>query len=137
MTDFYGKSTINISTTSGTCNTESFLAKLPNKKLGVGLVHIDGETQEIYLYDPAPTIDLEEMFISSRGWVFQERLVSVATLHYTEECMVWECRHSTELAHSQNVSITGWKAHWQSVIATYFEASAGRCSTKSAILRVV
>jgi hypothetical protein len=61
-------------------------------------------------------LDLEEMFISTRGWVFQERLVSTATLYYTNEGKVWECAKGTSLGHNQNVSCVRWKTDWRDFI---------------------
>jgi hypothetical protein len=33
--------------------------------------------------------------MSSRGWILQEKILSPAVLHFGEEEMHWECRHST------------------------------------------
>jgi hypothetical protein len=54
---------------------------------------MDSELEVIIIPTPAMNVgvlDLEEKHIS-RGWTFQERLTSVATLHYTNEGMMWEC----------------------------------------------
>jgi hypothetical protein len=61
-------------------------------------------------------LDLEEQHISSRGWAFQERLVSAATLHYTEEGMIWEFANGISLEHNQNLRNFEWKADWKALM---------------------
>jgi len=36
-------------------------------------------------------LDSDKRKLSTRGWAFQEQLVSPATIHYTNWDMVWEC----------------------------------------------
>ena len=48
--------------------------------------------------------------------MFQERLVSQATLHYTDEGMLWECASGIKLRHDQNIFSTKWKADWKTTI---------------------
>lgn len=36
-------------------------------------------------------LDSDKRKLSTRGWAFQEQLVSPATIHYTNWGMVWEC----------------------------------------------
>jgi hypothetical protein len=42
--------------------------------------------------------------------------VSAATLHYTDEGMVWECANGISLEHDQNLSSVRWKANWKDVM---------------------
>jgi Heterokaryon incompatibility protein (HET) len=77
-----------ISATSTRSSNQSILSELQNDRIGIGtLWNCDASKKpvEIFVGDTMKTLDLEEEFISTRGWVFQERLVSTATLHYTEE----------------------------------------------------
>lgn len=119
MTEIYGGSTLTISATSSQNSMQGMLSKLGNDKIGVGTWRnrdAGKNLVEIFAGNPMKTLDLEEKFISTRGWVFQERLVSTATLHYTDEGMVWECAHGTCLDHDQNISSVRWKAKWREVI---------------------
>ncbi|KAK4444165.1 heterokaryon incompatibility protein-domain-containing protein [Podospora aff. communis PSN243] len=53
--------------------------------------------------------------LSKRGWVLQERLASPATLHFTDNGMVWECclGNETELTNS-NIQVRTTKWRWSS-----------------------
>lgn len=116
MTDIYGGATLIISATSAKCSVEGILNKLKNNKVAIGTWpsgDADNMIMELFAGDQMDTLDLEEKFLSTRGWVFQERLVSTATLHYTDEGMVWECVRGTQLSTAQNVSCVSWKKAWR------------------------
>ncbi|KAK7975374.1 hypothetical protein PG989_013837 [Apiospora arundinis] len=55
----------------------------------------EGEPTTVYIlkqstvYTPAP---LEFTPLSDRGWIYQERILSPRTLHFTPAQLVWECR---------------------------------------------
>jgi hypothetical protein len=57
------------------------------------------------------------MTVSTRGWVFQERLVSPRTLHYINEGILWECAKGI----SQSYTGVDWKVQWKRVIDAPFE----------------
>ncbi|KIY02929.1 uncharacterized protein Z520_01394 [Fonsecaea multimorphosa CBS 102226] len=119
MTAIYGKSLLNISASSAESNRAGILRTRPEQKLRVGFwfhSHSDGHYETIYGGGPNKTLDLEKKEISERGWVFQERLVSPATLHYTDEGMLWECVSGLFLEHHQNVSQVKWKEDWKIAI---------------------
>ncbi|KAJ8127808.1 hypothetical protein O1611_g5828 [Lasiodiplodia mahajangana] len=44
--------------------------------------------------DPAP---LKESPLENRGWIFQERVLSPRTIHFTPSQVVWECRQMYKL----------------------------------------
>ncbi|KAE8361379.1 heterokaryon incompatibility protein-domain-containing protein [Aspergillus caelatus] len=46
------------------------------------------------LREPAPLIGCA---LSQRGWVFQERILSPRTIHFTNSQLVWECRELYEM----------------------------------------
>lgn len=48
--------------------------------------------EPFYPYRNRHRWDLSEMNLSSRGWVFQERLLSPRTIHYVGNGIIWECR---------------------------------------------
>ncbi|KAK8013888.1 hypothetical protein PG990_007184 [Apiospora arundinis] len=75
--------------------------QLPRFEVGGGqLIDIttqnaEGEPTTVYIlkqstvYTPAP---LEFTPLSDRGWIYQERILSPRTLHFTPAQLVWECR---------------------------------------------
>lgn len=119
MTEIYGGSTLNISASDGTNSDSGILHPLDYHavslgsysrwKTGVGL-------EEIFVGRPMNVFDLEETPISSRGWVFQERLVSTATLHYTNQGLLWECADRTVMGHDQSCTSKNWKTQWKGVL---------------------
>lgn len=119
MTQIYGGSTLTISASCNKTSAEGILDELKDGRLLVGTWKNPKELTppgEIHLHAPLTTLDLEEKFISTRGWVFQERLVSTATLHYTDEGMLWECASETRMDHAQSVSNHPWKAKWRDMM---------------------
>jgi hypothetical protein len=48
--------------------------------------------------------DLEESVINGRAWTLQERLMSRANLHFTNEALIWECRTHTRTEDGHNSS---------------------------------
>ncbi|KAB8242097.1 heterokaryon incompatibility protein-domain-containing protein [Aspergillus flavus] len=46
------------------------------------------------LREPAPLVGCP---LSQRGWVFQERILSPRTIHFTNSQLVWECREVYEM----------------------------------------
>ena len=119
LTEIYGNSTLNISASSAKNSDNGILKELPDNGTLLGiLVQRDFQILPNTVWaGPRPqTLDIEEKFISSRGWVFQERLVSPATLHYTDEGMVWECAVGAKVEHDQNVFNTKWKSNWKATM---------------------
>ena len=112
MTDIYGRSTLNVSASSSTGSDHGFLAKLPDHGVVIGATTINGGNQNETLYcgQPLKVIDLDDEAIPKRGWVFQERLVSPATLHYTNKGKIWECNEGIVLGHQQTPTSVAWKA---------------------------
>lgn len=61
---------------------------------------LDGQESTLYIFGPSsPSTqdeesprELREDALSPRGWVYQERLFSPRTLHYTSKQLFWECR---------------------------------------------
>ena len=60
-----------------------------------------GKRSTMFVWDPSlprlshvgrPLHLLHSSALSNRGWVFQERLLSPRTIHYTQSQILWECR---------------------------------------------
>jgi Heterokaryon incompatibility protein (HET) len=128
MTEIYGGATLIISATSAECSVDGILNEMKNDKVPIGTwpgSDADDEVMEVFADSQMNTLDLEEKFLSTRGWVFQERLVSTATLHYTDEGMVWECVRGTQLSHGQNASCASWKGAWRDLLKQATLSSSG------------
>jgi hypothetical protein len=56
----------------------------------------DGITTLLYLEeDYMPELaDLETAILATRGWTFQERILSPRIIHYTQKQLYWECRRA-------------------------------------------
>lgn len=100
MIDVYGTSTITLSATSSYDCDHGLFARMDEPGVAVGRYYHPGQDAghgTIFL-DPqgkeAP-FDLDKEFLSTRGWTFQERLVSPRTLHFTGQGIVWECSESS------------------------------------------
>ncbi|KAK6840339.1 hypothetical protein PG995_016093 [Apiospora arundinis] len=75
--------------------------QLPRFEVGGGQLidittqNVEGEANSFYIlkqdtvYTPAP---LAFTPLSDRGWIYQERILSPRTLHFTPAQLVWECR---------------------------------------------
>jgi hypothetical protein len=119
MTNTYGGAAVIISATCSKESTQGMLERVRNDRVGIGAWPGRGpnsQDMDIYVGDHLEPLDIEEKPLSSRGWVFQERLVSTATLHYTDEGMIWECAQGSYLAHHQGVSCSPWKANWRNLM---------------------
>ena len=99
MTDIYEGSSICISALSAEDCNKGF-AKLASAQAKVGILRCPtkrSEFAEIFVGREDSLTQgmahdvIEDQHLSTRGWTFQERLVSVASLHYTNQGMVWEC----------------------------------------------
>ncbi|KAK8016113.1 HET-domain-containing protein [Apiospora rasikravindrae] len=55
-----------------------------------------GEESTLLIYRPPPDLErpsaLEDTILSTRGWTFQENILSPRTIHFTATQMVWESR---------------------------------------------
>ena len=118
MTDIHGFSALNISAISTSNSDEGILRDLPDHGFQLeNCCRLDSlEPLPVSVGPPIEILDLEEKFLSTRGWVFQERLVSPATLHYTDEDMLWECASGIKLGHDQIIFNAKWKADWKTTM---------------------
>ena len=122
LPEIYGNSTLNISASNAATTDDGILGRSPDLGTYIGFHGPIGSLMEatrIWAGPPRKTLDLEEKYISTRGWVFQERLVSRATLHYTNEGLVWECGQGTMVDHDQSVYGTDWKSKWKATMTRF------------------
>ena len=128
MTDIYEGSALCISALSAKDCNSGFLI-LPNVLAKVGVCRYPTESSESrdifvgrkpYVYGNV----VEESHLCTRGWTFQERLVSPASLHYTDEGMFWECaeRFISETGTGTTpYTPAAWKKAW--LVARHGEAT--------------
>ena len=99
MTDIYEGSAICISALSAEDYNTGFV-DLANAHASIGILRRPDKKSEfanifVSRDNSVERGDAHELIgdqcLSTRGWAFQERLVSVASLHYTNQGMVWEC----------------------------------------------
>jgi hypothetical protein len=116
MTDIYEGSTLCISALSAKDCNSGFL-KLRNILSKVGICRYPTESfesRDIFVgwkpYGYGNVV--EKSYLCTRGWTFPERLVSPASLYYTDEGMFWECAEkfvSETGSGTTPYSPTGWK----------------------------
>lgn len=119
MTGIYQGSTLTISALSSRDCNYGMLNVVSDPVFRIGTYcHPDdrGGQGDIFVGVPKHILDLGEKHLSSRGWAFQERLVSIASLHYTDEGMVWECASRIALEHDQGYRRFKWKSDWKSLM---------------------
>ncbi|KAG4437975.1 hypothetical protein IFR05_006556 [Cadophora sp. M221] len=123
MTDIYEGSTLCISTLSANDCHSGFL-ELPDTLSKVGIYHYftqtSDESRDIFVGQKPSGYGnvVEKSHLCTRGWTFQERLVSPASLHYTDEGMFWECVEEflSETGSGRTpYSPDGWKKSWRVV----------------------
>lgn len=114
MADIYGNATVVICAASITDNSEPVLENTESYSVGICSTRaLDGSSDiDLHVCEGVPSVELETNHISTRGWVFQERLVSTATLHYTKEALVWECAGGTFANCDYAISADRWKEQW-------------------------
>ncbi|KAL2061952.1 hypothetical protein VTL71DRAFT_7330 [Oculimacula yallundae] len=119
MGNIYQGSLVNISATCSTSLSAGFLQRSENSpfpRVKVGrYFHKDGINHGGIFLGTGQDLgsnnmraDLNGTFLSSRGWVFQEQLMSTATLHYTADQMIWECAttiRSEKFADAEQVNV--------------------------------
>ncbi|KAI1083605.1 heterokaryon incompatibility protein-domain-containing protein [Whalleya microplaca] len=98
MTTIYQGGILNVSALHGEdCTSGLKPKKLSDVCLRVGTALSLEAKQNIYFINPVySSMSTEGRSLSKRGWAFQERLVSPATLHHTPCGMIWECGSRAE-----------------------------------------
>ncbi|PMD58641.1 uncharacterized protein K444DRAFT_630355 [Hyaloscypha bicolor E] len=98
MEDYYGGAYCTISASSARGTSSGFLKSRLNVRKSYAFNSGAGPSPEphksaFYICDAINDFarDVEESYLSTRGWVFQERALSRRTLHFTEKQVYWEC----------------------------------------------
>jgi hypothetical protein len=126
MTQIYAGARLNISATSCENSEQGVLQPTRQHGVRVGRLLVEEEDHNgtvlgqellnLHVGKPLDVLDLEDKTLASRGWVFQERLVSIATLHYTDEGIMWECVDGIRMESDQDYSKVDWKQQWKAVM---------------------
>lgn len=119
MATIYSNSFLNISADAATDSTTGFLGQpartisLPHS-ISYSFTDANGTKTERSIYVRKKGLRAQELpfhtqvhadlrsKLSTRGWVFQERLLSPRTLHFSKHEMAWECRSTSECECSAN-----------------------------------
>ena len=98
MADVYGSAHLTIAATSAKSSTDGFL-KRPQVTAASIPYHVDTCTEPagclVITYEPERDSwysSIEMTRWNTRGWTFQERLLSKRVLHFTARRLFWECR---------------------------------------------
>jgi hypothetical protein len=117
MAEIYTGSAFTISALSSSDCESGLFRKLPDHGIRIGTYsYPDGNIGDIFAGRKAKILDLEAKALSRRGWTFQERLVSIASLHYTDEGMVWECASGMFPEHDYERRGFEWKSDWKRLV---------------------
>ncbi|RGP66177.1 hypothetical protein FSPOR_6797 [Fusarium sporotrichioides] len=105
---------------------QRFVVPFQNGTSGSGIVHIRRRgylAQELPFHSWSNTrYGSGQSKLSTRGWVFQERLLSPRTLHFSENELAWECRtlRTTSVMkhflHPQDADVSSVEENWRSEI---------------------
>lgn len=94
MTKIYRCSTVNVSASCSHGCDQGLYSQFPDNGISIGrYIHPtnNGNHGMIFFGNEMGYFEMGEHFLSSRGWSFQEHLVSRATVHFTEQGVEWEC----------------------------------------------
>lgn len=92
MGDVFGSTYCTIAATSAKDCNEGFLCPRPAKQ-SVRLSDRSINTLYVYISEVVENFkhDVVGGNLNKRGWVFQERALSLRTIHFTAEQAYWEC----------------------------------------------
>lgn len=101
MEEYYGGALLTIAATSGFTSSDGLFYRKPVDSVEVCF---DGDIKAkiqirqklTHLLSSRPnTADQEPLHLLSRGWVYQERLLSRRVLHFTPQELQWECMENS------------------------------------------
>lgn len=94
MGSYYSDAVFTISALNSGVNEQGLFIERPATQKVVFDSPLEGDTALMGIRVCLPSVDedLENAPLSGRGWIYQERLLSRATLHYGPNQMFWECR---------------------------------------------
>ncbi|KAF5985533.1 het domain-containing protein [Fusarium coicis] len=123
---------------------QRFVVQCKNGQSSSSVVHIRERgflAQQLPFHSWSRRSGLGQSKLSTRGWVFQERLLSPRTLHFSQNEMAWECRSVCEcecsatslrtlrttsvmkhFLHPQDPDVSSAEANWRSeIVPAYTE----------------
>ena len=119
MTEIYEGSSLNISALSAKNCDSGFLMERAETLSRVGTYRYPANSMDcgdVFVGRTLPSKNIDDELLCTRGWAFQERLVSIASLHYTSRGILWECvseiTSETGLAAVGSVQTGQWKDGW-------------------------
>jgi hypothetical protein len=97
MGQVYAGSTLNLAATSAKNGQDGlFRSRNPKAVLPCIVEILDSPNKETLIYRSGLwENEIEESFLSSRAWVFQERILATRTLHFASDQLFWECTAGT------------------------------------------
>ena len=121
MNDIYGSAYLTIAATSAISSTEGFLRRSQEMACSIPL-YGDTRTEPagcLFLTempdggDQGSWIDnIEKARWNTRGWTFQERLLSKRVLHFTARKIFWECRVANATEENEPPLDPGYRTPW-------------------------
>ncbi|KAG4443220.1 hypothetical protein IFR05_001263 [Cadophora sp. M221] len=91
MSQVYENCTLTISATKSNKCENGFLQPRDNLEQEIG-TYLDPNERPLYVRVAQSNVHQIQGPLNDRGWTFQERLLSPAVLHFTEDGIYWECR---------------------------------------------
>lgn len=104
MASIYENSYITLAATSSDCGSSGCFQErsMAHRERSLEVRDADGQVFQILIRQTVPhwtvpptTSSKQENPLLSRGWVFQERILSPRVLHFCKEELVWECGQET------------------------------------------
>ena len=121
MNEIYGSAYLTIAATSAISSTEGFLGRLQEMECSIPIY---GDTRT----EPVACLTLTEMpgggdqgswpdsietaCWNTRGWTFQERLLSKRVLHFTARKIFWECRTTDASEENEPPRDSSYRTPW-------------------------
>ncbi|KAH7319131.1 heterokaryon incompatibility protein-domain-containing protein [Rhexocercosporidium sp. MPI-PUGE-AT-0058] len=91
MSHIYENCTLTISATKSSKCESGFLQARENLEQDIG-AYLDGFKRSLFVRVAQSNVHQIQGPLNYRGWTFQERFLSPAVLHFTDDGIYWECR---------------------------------------------
>ncbi|TVY19813.1 hypothetical protein LARI1_G004725 [Lachnellula arida] len=128
MNNVYSNGTINIAASSASDGSVGCFFERSNVRVCQILIQIDDTTSIGYNCFPLthPLESMEDCPLETRGWTFQERLLSPRTLHFTRTEVFWECftkfvSEASPISSDRRIgsSKQGYIKNWATIVREY------------------
>ena len=118
MADVYGSAHLTIAATSAESSTDGFLKRPPLRAASIPY-YVDTCTEPagylVVTYEPKEDSwysSIEMARWNTRGWTFQERLLSKRVLHFTARRLFWECRMTDASEENEPPRGSAYRTSW-------------------------